>query len=174
MPRGSDKSIKPGEQSWQAGQVLFKVWVERATAQGRTWHKLLPDGRHISCGETHCNRGDNAWTSQEFRSLTYLPPFTLTWCLLTMSFNFPSSLGSISGHRKMLGRDRQLFCEEEKWMRWGETALYSFCEKENGWEEGLERYLYQGLLNGHEHFYIAVHARRILEIVTPPCKGMII
>lgn len=38
----------------------------------------------------------------------------LTWCLLTMSFNFPSSLGSISGHRKMLGRDRQLFCEEKK------------------------------------------------------------
>lgn len=46
----------------------------------------------------------------------------LTWCLLTMSFNFPSSLGSISGHRKMLGRDRQLFCEKKK--SWDEERLF--------------------------------------------------
>lgn len=39
---------------------------------------------------------------------------SLTWCLLIMSFNFPSSLGSISGHKKMFGRDRQLFCGEKK------------------------------------------------------------
>lgn len=57
---------------------------------------------------------------------------TLTWCLLTMSFNFPSSLGSISGHRKMLGRDRQLFCEEKKYLRWGKAVLCSHCGEGNG------------------------------------------
>lgn len=44
----------------------------------------------------------------------FLLAHPLTWCLLIMSFNFPSSLGSISGHRKMLGRDRQLFCGKKK------------------------------------------------------------
>lgn len=48
----------------------------------------------------------------EFPKLLLTHP--LTWCLLIMSFNFPRSLGSISGHRKMFGRDRQLFCGEKK------------------------------------------------------------
>lgn len=52
----------------------------------------------------------------EFPKLPLTHP--LTWCLLIMSFNFPSSLGSISGHRNMLGRDRQLFCREKKQMQW--------------------------------------------------------
>lgn len=64
----------------------------------------------------------------EFPKLPLTHP--LTWCLLIMSFNFPSSLGSISGHRNMLGRDRQLFCREKKQMQWdhGKGVFWIFTE----------------------------------------------
>lgn len=67
------------------------------------------------------------------RVMEFLKPLLthpLTWCLLIMSFNFPSSLGSISGQRKMLGRDRQLFCGEKKQIGWdyGEGVLWILTE----------------------------------------------
>ena len=76
------------------------------------------------------------------RVMEFLKPLLthpLTWCLLTMSFNFPSSLGSISGHRKMLGRDRQLFCRKKKQMGWDyrEGVSDSHQGKGDGWRRFL-------------------------------------
>lgn len=117
------------------------------------------------CCSAEKTQGKVTWAQTPFL------PCPLTWCLLIMSFSFPSSLGSISGQRKMFGRDRQLFCGEKKLI--GQELGAGSSRREGRRQCGgvcLNHYLHQGLLNGHKHFHVAVHAGRVLEIVTAPCE----
>lgn len=57
--------------------------------------------------------------------------------------------------------------EDVFWMFWIFTEGKEMNGRQ-GWGGVLDYHLHQGLLNGHEHFHVAVHAGWILEIVTPP------
>ena len=99
-------------QDWKMGEADRKRQTQGFNSS------LFPSRQSHLWSRKHGNSGlllgieNIGKTVMEFLKPLLTRPFT--WCLLIMSFNFPSSLGSISGHRKMLGRDRQLFCGEKK------------------------------------------------------------